>query len=101
MLVLMGFLGLAALERVGRDEQVAGFQNRARTAFYAAEAGIAEGRGSSPRRDVARTATWTPAFHDGGGAAEPRATWRSTTGRAGNLPSYYGDPASRRPDPSS
>jgi hypothetical protein len=38
MLVLMGFLGLAALDRVTRDEQVAGFQNRARTAFYAAEA---------------------------------------------------------------
>ena len=44
MLVLMGFLGLAALDRVGSDEQIAGYQNRARTAFYAAHAGVAEAR---------------------------------------------------------
>jgi hypothetical protein len=44
MLVLMGFLGLMALDRVTRDQQVAGYMNRSRTAFYAAEAGVAAGR---------------------------------------------------------
>jgi len=44
MLVLMGFLGLAAMDTVGRDRQSAGFQNRSRGAFYAAEAGAAQGR---------------------------------------------------------
>jgi len=40
MLVLMGMLGLAALDTVTQDRQVAGFQTRARAAFYAAEAGV-------------------------------------------------------------
>ncbi len=40
MLVLMGLIGLAALDTVTEDRQIAGFQNRARAAFYAAEAGI-------------------------------------------------------------
>ena len=44
MLVLMGALGLAAMEAVTRDRQVAGFQNRTRSAFFAAEAGAAQGR---------------------------------------------------------
>lgn len=42
MMVLLGMLGLAALDTVTSDQQVAGFQNRARTAFYAAEAGLAQ-----------------------------------------------------------
>jgi Tfp pilus assembly protein PilX len=41
LLVLMGLIGFAALETVSSDQQVAGFQNRKRAAFYAAEAGIA------------------------------------------------------------
>lgn len=44
MLVLMGLLGLAALETAGEDQQIAGFTNRSRSAFYAAEAGAAHGR---------------------------------------------------------
>lgn len=42
MLALMGVIGLAALETVSTDQQVAGFLNRKRIAFYAAEAGLAE-----------------------------------------------------------
>jgi hypothetical protein len=42
LLVLMGLIGLAALDAVTRDRQVAGFLNRKKIAFYAAEAGIAE-----------------------------------------------------------
>ena len=45
MLVMMGMLGLAALETVSQDGTIAGFQNRARTAFYAAEAGLGMSKG--------------------------------------------------------
>jgi hypothetical protein len=44
ILALMGALGIMAFNTVLVDRQVAGFQNRAKTAFYAAEAGAAEGR---------------------------------------------------------
>lgn len=42
LLLLLGLLGFAALDTVTRDQQVAGFQNRKKIAFYAAEAGLAE-----------------------------------------------------------
>lgn len=42
MLVLMGMIGLASLDTVMRDRQVAGFQNQAQSALYAADAGVAE-----------------------------------------------------------
>ena len=44
MLVLMGLLGLAALDTASEDQQIAGLTNRSRSAFYAAEAGAAHGR---------------------------------------------------------
>lgn len=50
MLVLMGLIGLAALDTVTQDRQIAGFQNRSRSAFYAAEAGI------STSKNLVRTA---------------------------------------------
>lgn len=88
MLVLMGFLGLAALDRVGSDEQIAGFQNRARNAFYAAQAGMAEAR--TAVKDSATLTARTRPFHT---QAVPE-----TIGDAalydredGNLPRYYGD----------
>jgi hypothetical protein len=43
MLVLMGLIGIAALDTMTKDRQVAGFQQRARLAFYAADAGVAQG----------------------------------------------------------
>jgi hypothetical protein len=42
LLLMIGLVGLAALETTTRDQQVAGFQNRKRIALYAAEAGISE-----------------------------------------------------------
>ena len=42
MLVLMGMVGLASLDTVMRDRQVAGFQNLAQSALYAGDAGIAD-----------------------------------------------------------
>ena len=44
VLALMGALGIMAFNTVLVDRQVAGFQNRAKTSFYAAEAAAAEGR---------------------------------------------------------
>jgi len=42
LLMMLGLIGLAALNSTTRDQQVAGFQNRKRMALYAADAGIAE-----------------------------------------------------------
>lgn len=42
LLLMIGLVGLAALNTSTRDQQVAGFQNRKRIALYAAEAGISE-----------------------------------------------------------
>lgn len=43
MLVLMGMIGIASLDTVMRDRQVAGFQSLSQTALYAADAGVSEG----------------------------------------------------------
>ena len=42
LLALMGIVGLASMETVTRDRQVAGYQSRAQTALYAAEGGISQ-----------------------------------------------------------
>ncbi len=42
LLLMLGLVGLAALNTTTRDQQVAGFQNRKRIALFAAEAGISE-----------------------------------------------------------
>ncbi len=41
LLILMGIIGLASLDTVMRDRQVAGYQSLAQTALYAADAGVA------------------------------------------------------------
>ncbi len=41
MLVLMGLLGMASLDSAMRDRQIAGYTSRARSALYAADAGVA------------------------------------------------------------
>ncbi|NNL67664.1 MAG: hypothetical protein HKP30_15545, partial [Myxococcales bacterium] len=51
ILALMGVIGLSSLDTATRDRQVAGFQSRAQTALYAAEAGVAYGVGLI-RRDA-------------------------------------------------
>jgi hypothetical protein len=43
MLVLMGLIGIAALDTMTKDRQVAGFEQRARLAFYAGDAGVETG----------------------------------------------------------
>ena len=45
LLAMLGVIGLASMETVTRDRQVAGFQNRGRVALYAAEAAVAHATG--------------------------------------------------------
>jgi hypothetical protein len=84
MLALMGFLGLAALDRVTRDEQVAGYQNRARTAFYAAEAGI-----SDARKRIREDPNGSPTLPDDTAKIDLADT--ALFDREAGLPRYYGD----------
>lgn len=86
MLVLMGALGLAALETVTRDQQVAGFQKRATSAFYAAEAAAAQARNAV--RTVGDRSD-TPAMP----TPSTPGTLSDTTTYPHGLPTYYGDPA--------
>jgi hypothetical protein len=88
MLVLMGALGIVALDKVTTDRQVAGYQNRAQNAFFAAEAGVAEAR--SIVAEIG-TRSQVPTFH---AQAAPRLL--GDTGlydHEGGTPRYYGDPA--------
>ena len=55
MLVLMGMIGLASLDTVMRDRQVAGFQSLSQTALYAADAAVSEGL-DIVRRDIVGSA---------------------------------------------
>lgn len=92
MLALMGAIGLAALDTVARDRQSAGFQNRAEAAFWAGEAGAAEGR-ALVRLVSDRGAT--PAFPT---QASPTTLGdASLYDREDELPRYYADPAVAEP----
>lgn len=86
LLVLLGVIGLAALDTVTRDQQVAGFQNRSRIAFYAAEAGVADAK--NRLREV-----WAidqvVAFPDEANAVEIGDTVSFPYGQ----PLYFGDPS--------
>jgi Tfp pilus assembly protein PilX len=91
MLALMGFLGIAALDRVTRDEQVAGYQNRARTAMWAAEAGLARARQVVKTTDPIDNTTF-PNFPATQGAPETVGDTALYDREGGALPEYYGDP---------
>jgi hypothetical protein len=59
LLLMIGLVGLAALNTTTRDQQVAGFQNRKRIALYAADAGIAEAMEQLVTTSVASISTTT------------------------------------------
>lgn len=86
LLVLVGIIGLAALDTVQRDQQVAGFQNRSRVAFYAAEAGVADAK--NRLREVWSTEQ-TVDFPDEG---DPELIGDASLYPLGR-PRYYGDPS--------
>jgi hypothetical protein len=87
MLILMAGIAMAALDTVARDRQVAGLQNRSRSAFYAGEAAVAEAR--SLVRNVSSRSS-LPTFYD---EATPKTLGdASLYDREGTLPRFYGDP---------
>ncbi|MBW2397171.1 MAG: hypothetical protein JRG95_23220, partial [Deltaproteobacteria bacterium] len=105
MLVLMGWMGMAAMNTVTRDNQIAGFQNRNQNAFFAAEAGVAYARAVVEHEigdttDLPGVGT-VPAFPTRAAPTQISqvanyAEWQN--GIAGSeLPRYYADP--NPPDP--
>lgn len=72
ILALMTVLAVGSLRTVMRDRQVAGFQKRARTALYAAEAGVARAsallRSTPPSSSggIGALVAYAPAFPDSG-----------------------------------
>jgi len=101
LLAMLGVIGLASMETVTRDRQVAGFQNRGRAALYAAEAGVAHATGII-RKNAQTLApggegalkTFNPAFPGMGATAV--ATLGSDFPAPGS-PSYRMDPAALDP----
>lgn len=89
LLLLLGVIGLSALDTVMRDQQVAGFQNRSTAAFYAAEAGLSEAKDEIRSRGWLQARGETFAFNT---YAAPGEIGDSTLYPYG-LPTYYGDPA--------
>ncbi len=86
MLVLMGLIGIAALDTVTKDRQSAGFQSRNRTAFYAAEGGIAVGMNLVRTADQRTDKPAFPATGLGDAATYPY-----------GQPQYAGDPSAADP----
>ena len=89
ILALMTVLAVGSMRTVMSDRQMAGFQRRARTALYAAEAGIARAAGILRR---------TPPARDGGlGSLEsyrpnfPTGAAPQNLGSGANQPRFYAD----------
>jgi hypothetical protein len=93
VLAMMGGLAIMAMDIVTLERDSAGYYNRARNSFYAAEAGAAHGR--ALLRQVESRAELPPFPAQ----AAPRPIGNSVDGgvlydrESGNLPRYYGDPA--------
>jgi type IV pilus assembly PilX-like protein len=89
VLLLLGMIGMSALDTVMRDQQVAGFQNRSTAAFYAAEAGLAaakdEVRKNYNYASIGEAITTFPT------SASP-GTFGDTSLYPYGLPKYYADP---------
>jgi len=86
VMLLLGGIGISALDTVMRDQQVAGYQNRSSTAFYAAEAGVAAAK-DIVRRNVL-SGTERLSFAD---SATPVLLSDTSTYPYGQ-PLYYGSP---------
>jgi len=89
ILALMTVLAVGSLRTVMRDRQVAGFQKRARTALYAAEAGVARAnailRASPPSSSagIGALTAYAPVFPD---SATPQ-----VLGAGPYAPQFYAD----------
>jgi Tfp pilus assembly protein PilX len=88
ILVLMASLAIAGLRTVARDREVAGHQNRSRSAFYAADAASAQAR-AIVREMTSRTAL--PPFPD---STNPKLLGDlALYDRESRQPRFYGDPS--------
>jgi len=91
VMLLLGAIGLSALDTVMRDQQVAGFQNRSSEAFYAAEAGV------SAAKDLIRQSVFSPTDTvNFATSAAPVMIGDAYTYPNGQ-PQYYGDPKATDP----
>ena len=105
LLTLMGIIGMASIDTVRRDRQVAGYESRAQTALYAGEAGVSYSLGLI-RRDsqslaqggIGALSAYNPS---GGGTPEfPTDANPRTLGAdfpAPGPPRFYMDPEARDP----
>jgi hypothetical protein len=91
VLALVAIIGLASMESVTRDRQVAGYQSRSRVALYAAEAGVATALGII-RRDSQWLADGGTAALVGFSPAFPDASNKRELGSDPVPPSFHGDP---------
>jgi hypothetical protein len=92
MLAMMGLIGLASMDTVMRDRQVAGFQSRARTALYAAEAGVAWGQGLIFNEVQSLASEGVAALHDYDPAFPTDLAPRYLGDGAATNPSFFKDP---------
>lgn len=87
MMVLMASFALSSFNVIDYDRRVAGYQNRANSALYSAQAGVSEARNLV--RNVSGRSN-TPAFYT---QAVPRQLADSGLyDREVGLPRFYGDP---------
>jgi hypothetical protein len=95
VLVLMGFMGIAALDSVSKDGEIAGLQNQSRTSLFAAQAGLNLGRSFVGDNNVVDERTDLPPFPSQGAP--------SLLGDLGLYdremvrPQFFGDPAEADP----
>ena len=87
ILVLLGLIGLAALDTVTRDQQVAGFQNRESLAFYTAEAAVADAK------ERLRTGVFATNAQITFPTQATAVKLGDTTIFPNGQPAYFGDPA--------
>ncbi len=95
VLVLMGFMGIAAMDSVSKDGEVAGFQNQSRTALYAAQSGLNLGRSFVGDNNVVDERTDTPPFPTQGAPTLLGDLALYNVEQA--QPQFYGDPTEANP----
>ena len=106
MLAIMGVVGLASMDTTMRDRQIAGFQKRAQTAFYAAEAGVSLGLAllRADAQALAEGGEGALVDYDPSGETPPRfpdqsaPTFLGTDFPLPGSPSFFLDPDASDPD---
>ena len=86
VMLLLGAIGLSALDTVMRDQQVAGYQNRSSEALYAAEAGV------SAAKDLIRQNVFSPSDTVNFATMAAPVLIGDTSMYPYGQPKYFGDP---------